>query len=342
MTVRRPALNLVAATIVLLLLVVPAMADASGQGGGPGHGMRGGTSLIDEISSTHPGPDVSPIPRGPFAGRSVKEIPAGRNDGGRRHGGPQGDPGPQRGNGRRSEPACPAPVPVARTGLEPSASASGASETGGAGRSRKDPPSLPVLFHSENEVLDPLFLFRFLLFLGYRRIRPGTVLEHPVREKLYAAIAADPGLDLAGCVSATGVHRETLRYHLCLLICAGKIAEETRNGSVRFFAHSAALTPVHRAVLHLHRNPSLAPLIDQIRETPGISRLELAKVLRIAGPSVTRQVQRLIDEQLVESRRCGRFQHYWLTPECAGVFATIEAAGSARDPMMSPVDRASA
>ncbi len=342
MTDRRPALILLASTIVLLLLVVPAMANAGGQGNNPGHGMRGGASLNDATSVPHPGPDVSPIPRGPFAGRSVKETPAGRNDGGRRHGGPQGDPGPQRGNGRRSEPACPAPVPVARTGLEPSASTSGASESGGAGRSRKEPPSSPVLFDGENGVLDPLVLFRFLLFLGYRRIRPGTVLEHPVREKLYAAIAADPGLDLAGCVSATGVHRETLRYHLCLLICTGKIAEETRNGSVRFFTPSAALTPVHRALLHLHRNPSLAPLLDHIRDAPGISRLELAEVLGVAGPSVTRQVQRLIDEQLVESRRCGRFQRYWLTPECAGVFATIEAAVSVRDPMMSPIDRASA
>lgn len=338
----RPSLILFAATLVLLLLVVPAVADAGGQGGGPGHGMRGGASLIDATSSTHPGPEVSQVPGGPLAGRSVKETPAARTAGGRRHGGAQGIPGPQRGNGRRGEPACPAQVPVARTGLEPSASGSGAPETGGSGRSRKESPSLPVPVDTENGVPDPLFLFRFLLFLGFRRIRPGNVLEHPVRREVYAAIAADPGLDLAECVSATGVHRETLRYHLSLLVCSGKIVEETRNGSVRFFAHTAALTPVHRAVLHLHRNPSLAPMLDHIRDAPGISRLELAERLGVAGPSVTRQVQRLIDEALVEPRRCGRFQRYWLTPECAGVFTTIEAAGSLHDPVTQPGDRASA
>lgn len=104
--------------------------------------------------------------------------------------------------------------------------------------------------------------------------------------------------------------------------------------------------PDHRgrpcAVLRLLRNPSLAPLLEHIRDTPGISRLELADLLGVAGPSVTRQVQRLIDEELVESRRCGRFQRYWLTQECAGVFATIEAARSVHDPVMQPGDRTSA
>ncbi len=342
MTDRRPVLVFFAATLVLLLLVVPAVADAGGQGGGPGHRVGAGAGQIDTTSSTHPGPEVSQIPGGPHAGRSVKGTAAVRTAGGRGHGGTQGYPSPQRGNGRRGEPACPAPVPVARTGLEPSTSGSGAPETGGSGRSRKESPSLPVPMDSEDGVPDPLCLLRFLLFLGFRRIRPGNVLEHPVRRSLYAAIATDPGLDLGGCVSATGVHRETLRYHLCLLTCSGKIVEETRNGSVRFFAHTAALTPVHRAVLHLHRNPSLAPMLDHIRDAPGISRLELAERLGIAGPSVTRQVQRLIDEELVEPRRCGRFQRYWLTPQCAGVFATIEAAASFHDPLMQPGDRASA
>ena len=173
--------------------------------------------------------------------------------------GPDGPPGesrPANGEGRRGAASFPAPVaaPV-RTGLEPPDSAPGA------GRTRKESPSLPAPSDTEDGVPDPLLLLRFLLFLGYRRIRPGNVLEHPARRDLAAAIASDPGLDLAGCIAVTGANRETLRYHLALLVCSGKVVEESRNGSVRYFPATPVLTPVHRAVLHFRRNPSLAPLL---------------------------------------------------------------------------------
>jgi predicted transcriptional regulator len=177
---------------------------------------------------------------------------------------------------------------------------------------------------------DPLLFLRFLLFLGYRRLRPANLLDHPVRRELAGAIAADPGLDLAGCVAVTGAHRETLRYHLSLLVCGGKILEETRNGSVRYFPRDPSLTPVNRAVIHLERNPSLAPALHHIRDRPGIPRRELAALLGVAGPSVTRQVQRLVDEGLVENRGYGPSQGYWLTPECAGVFTAITVAQTER------------
>ena len=189
---------------------------------------------------------------------------------------------------------------------------------------------------------DPLLLLRFLLFLGYRRVRPGNVLDQPVRRALHDIVADDPGLDLAECVAATGANRETLRYHLGLLICSGKIMEETRNGSVRYFPRDPALTPAHRAVLHFRRNPSLAPLLYLIRDTPGISRLELAGHLGVAGPSITRQVQRLFDEGLVERRRCGQSQRYWLTPDATDAFATIPMAEAVGKRGLQTLDLASA
>jgi predicted transcriptional regulator len=189
---------------------------------------------------------------------------------------------------------------------------------------------------------DPLLFLRFLLFLGYRRIRPGNLLDHPVRRDLAAAIAADPGLDLAGCAAATGAHRETLRYHLTLLVCGGKVLEETRNGSVRYFPRNALLTPVDRAVIHVDRNPSLAPALRHIRDSPGIPRRELAVLLGIAGPSVTRLVQRLVDEGLVENRGSGLAQGYWLTPACADAFGAIATALAERSREVPAQDGATA
>ncbi|MEN6516812.1 MAG: winged helix-turn-helix transcriptional regulator [Methanospirillum sp.] len=198
-----------------------------------------------------------------------------------------------------------------------------------AGRGRKDATHLPVLVTDETSALDPVLLLRFLLVLGFRRVRPGNVLEHPLRRALHAAIVADPGLDLAGCAAATGANRETLRYHLAFLVCCGKVAEETRSGSVRYFSHDPALTPIRRALLHALRNESLAPTLAGIRDAPGISRQVLADRLGVTGPSVTRQVQRLIEDGLVQAERFGRSQCYRLTEACRSALEPALAKGIA-------------
>lgn len=296
----------------------------------------------DQAERGGPNAAISPTPGHLYVARlgaETGEARAGRVQGAG-HDGTRGDHRSHGGEGRRGPPALPAPTPVAapaRTGLEPP----GPGEAG-PGRARKGDLPLSPLMGTDGDVPDPLLLLRFLLFLGYRRIRPGNVLDHPVRRDLSAAVAADPGLDLAGCVAVTGSNRETLRYHLSLLVVSGKLTEETRNGSVRYFPHDPALTPVHRAVLHYCRNPSLAPLLHQVRDTPGISRLEIAARLDLAGPTVTRQVQRLINEGLVEPRRCGRSQRYWLTPPCAAAFAAVEAVETVHAETVRAVDRASA
>lgn len=241
--------------------------------------------------------------------------------------GTRGDPHPQNTGRERVPPTVPAAAPV-RTGLEPFRQEP--IERSG-GRSRRTPLALPFTAETHDGVPDPLLLLRFLLFLGYRRIRPGNVLDHPMRRDLASAIMVDPGLDLAGCVAVTGANRETLRYHLAILVCAGKVMEETRNGSVRYFPHDPTLTSSHRAVLHHSRNPSLGPLLHYIRDVPGISRRELAERLGVAGPSVTRQVKRLVDEGLVENRGGGLSQGYWLTPGCADAFTAIAMAQTERN-----------
>jgi DNA-binding MarR family transcriptional regulator len=113
-------------------------------------------------------------------------------------------------------------------------------------------------------------------------------------------------------------------------VVGGRLVEEARNGSVRYFRAGAGLAPAHRALLHLGRNPSLAPILELVRDAPGISRKELAAALGIAGPTATRQVGRLVADGLVEQQRSGRSQCYRLTPECAAAYAIIEAALAAR------------
>ncbi len=236
-------------------------------------------------------------------------------------------PGPE-----QAPPEPPAAAPV-RTGLEPTDLPKGEQ-----GRGRRGVPAPLFIPETDGTAPDPLLLLRLLLFLGYRRrVRTGDLLDHPLRRDLVAAVEADPGLDLADCVEATGANRETIRYHLALLICCGRLMEERRNGSVRYFPHDPALTPINRVILHLARNPPLASTLGHIRDTPGISRRELAILLGVAGPSVTRRVQRLAEEGLVESRGCGLSHGYWLTPACEEAFAAVATAEGVGDGRVPPL-----
>lgn len=278
-----------------------------------GRGYRADSDLPPRLSersasTREPWPEITRIPARtdvlqPQAAL-VRGVPGGAARGG------EPEPVDPPGGHHRGSPADPMPYAApTRAPHEQNGSESGAQ----GGRGRKDAPHLPVPVAEGTGTPDPILLLRFLLVLGFRRVRPANVLEHPLRRALHASVRSDPGLDLAGCAAATGANRETLRYHLALLVCCGKVTEEARFGSVRYFPHDPALTPGCRALLHALRNESLAPILVAIRDAPGISRQELADRLGVTGPSVSRQVSRLIEDGLVRAGRCGRSQCYRLT-----------------------------
>ena len=292
-----------------------------------GRTYHGGTDLRESstesgASAGGPRPEVTRPAGREYALQSGTAVPraarAATRDAER-----SGDPG--QGTHHRGPMADPVPYAAPTRPADDQKGPSPGTGEPSAGRGRKDGAHLPAFTADGTEVPDPRLLLQFLLVLGFRRVRPGNVLEHPVRRALHVAVAADPGLDLAGCAAATGANRETLRYHLALLVCCGKVVEETRSGSVRYFPHDPALTPVRRALLHALRNESLAPMLIAIRNAPGIPRHELANRLGVAGPSVTRQVQRLSEDGLVERDRCGRATCYRLTPDCIAAFGPLRA-----------------
>lgn len=308
-----------------------------------GHGTglqagRAGNDLRANVAESGasprgPRPEVTHT-LGPYTGTAAFDPGAARSaDRGGRSGAPAA------GDGERHRAPSPLPNPVpcmppTRSGLDPTGPTPGnPSADGSGGRTRKDHSPLSVPVTGDAVVPDPVLLLRFLLVLGFRQVRPGNVLDHLLRRAAHAAIGAEPGLDLAGCAAATGANRETLRYHLALLVCCGKVVEETRAGSVRYFPHDPALTPVRRALLHALRNESLATMLAALREAPGSSRGELAARFGVAGPSVTRQVQRLIEDGLVEAERCGRSTCYRLTAACLSALEPALAASVDSSPV---------
>jgi predicted transcriptional regulator len=154
----------------------------------------------------------------------------------------------------------------------------------------------------------------FLLVLGYRRITKKTVLASSVRNRVFSAIAENPGLDAPSLAALLTMNINTLRYHLFTLAREEKITFFSRPGTVRYFVNNGLYPPFVQCLFHHLRGESTRKIILALAGSPGMTREELATILGIAGPSVTRHIRNLSRDGIVAVRTQGRFSHHYLTP----------------------------
>lgn len=162
-----------------------------------------------------------------------------------------------------------------------------------------------------------LFPLNLLLFGGFRRISRKNVLEHDARQVIYQAITATPGTDVKTLTEITGINENTLRYHIDRLVATGKVTSFPRPGVVRYFQNQGVFTQFEQRVFHYLWTTTPRGILWLLRQNPGLTRQQLADALMIAGPSVTRQMDNLIEDGIVENRSFGRSNHYYLTAESA-------------------------
>lgn len=155
--------------------------------------------------------------------------------------------------------------------------------------------------------------FSFLMFLGYRRIGGKNVLEHEGRNRVYSAIVEHPGIDIVCLERMSGINRNTLRYHLFTLIRAGKITVFSLPGMARYFENRGMYPPFVQCLLHYLWTETPGEIIRLLWHTPGMTRAELADALALSGPTVTRHMQNLASDGIVEVQIDGRNHHYTLS-----------------------------
>ncbi len=170
--------------------------------------------------------------------------------------------------------------------------------------------SVPAAYAPE---LPTLFPFSLLFFGGYRRISKKNVLEHNARNVLYEAIAEQPGIEAKALAEMTGINENTLRYHLARLVATGKITCFIRPGVVRYFRNQGVFSRFEQVVFHYLWTDTPRGILWLLSRNPGLTRQQIADALAIAGPSVTRQMEHLIEDRVVENQLSGRSNHYYLT-----------------------------
>jgi len=169
---------------------------------------------------------------------------------------------------------------------------------------------------ASDSISGSILFFLFSLF-GFRRIRKKNVLENDCRRAVFHAIADAPGIDAVSLSQRLEMNINTLRYHLAKLLATDKITYHSRPGTVRYYLNQGMYTPFEQLVLHYLRAGTAGRIIRFVSERPGITRQDLAAVLGISGPSVTRHIQQLSAEGIIRNEPDGRANHYYLTNETA-------------------------
>ncbi len=132
---------------------------------------------------------------------------------------------------------------------------------------------------------------------------------------MYTIILMHPGIDVDELASQTGINLHTLRYHISHLVHMQKITCLEQGGKSHFFENHGRYDSADQRQILIRNYPTTNRILDIVMTLPGVTRGEIADRLGLAGPSVTRWMQRLIAEGMVTEERDGRFARYYPLPD---------------------------
>lgn len=170
----------------------------------------------------------------------------------------------------------------------------------------------PVLASGTGTLLAALALCLVLLPLFHRLRTPARLLEHPFRNAIYRALAAEGALAAEEGAKIAGISRITARYHLLLLQDQG-LVRSVRVGKKLLFFRSGDATLTHRArrILEI---PASRRVLAALTQNPEARVRELAEVAGLPVSTAYWHVNRLEAQGLIVTQREPRALRYLLTP----------------------------
>ncbi|MFB6072849.1 MAG: winged helix-turn-helix transcriptional regulator [Halobacterium sp.] len=162
---------------------------------------------------------------------------------------------------------------------------------------------------------------------GYSRYDDTDPLDHDVRERVYDAIADDPGVHLSALGDAADASLSTVRYHLRVLEHERLVATRKLDGKRRYFPVGTDDEALRAALQDSTRAALLYALADDGPAPNGA----LADELDRDPSTVTHHLQRLADAGLVERERDGRRVVNSLTSSAADALEPNAATATPAD-----------
>lgn len=164
-------------------------------------------------------------------------------------------------------------------------------------------------------ILEILIIVKLGLYLGYRKLQKKNVLENSSRSVIYHYIQESPGADFTEISRETGVHENSLRYHLTVLKLMNKVSVLETSRNTRYYENSEKYPPLEQKVIRYLRTDPTRRLLLMVKENPGLSRHELETALHISGAGINWHMHRLSGDGILNVRKDGRNARYELNPD---------------------------
>lgn len=146
----------------------------------------------------------------------------------------------------------------------------------------------------------------------YARVTRAEVFENGVRERIFQAIRANPGVSASDLARLANVSWGTTIYHLDVLEQT-RMVTSMRNGRYRrYFENGAALTASKETVAVL-QNPVTAGVVDALRRAPGVTQKELASATSMTPQALHWHLARLVVAGVVRKEREGRVVRHFVS-----------------------------
>jgi predicted transcriptional regulator len=138
----------------------------------------------------------------------------------------------------------------------------------------------------------------------FSRIATSELAGQPVRARILAAVAAEPGVHFSGLQRRLGVSAGTAHHHLGKLTQGGLLVAVPHGRHTRYFPPETSAASVSRA--KVLAAPGAAQVMEAVRRSPGATVTGLAQALGRSAGTVAHHLDRLEAAGLVERRRDGR------------------------------------
>lgn len=151
----------------------------------------------------------------------------------------------------------------------------------------------------------------FTLFLPlYAKLRKKNILEHETRGLIRGYIIANPGDHFNSIKKALELNNGTLAYHLHVLKREGMIKSRRWGKFTRFYPCGMKVPENGSRYSEIQKL-----IINKIKETPGISQKDIAKIIGVTKPTINYHISKLMEGGRIEGRRLGIQIRYFLREE---------------------------
>jgi len=156
--------------------------------------------------------------------------------------------------------------------------------------------------------LEPLKVALLALMLPlFSRIGRDEVLNDYTRGRVYQYLEMNPGDHFNSICRALDLGAGTVTYHLGVLERTGLVASRMDHVYKRYYPKGVPPPETNGGTL----SEVQVRIVHAVRDLPGVSQKELARMMGLRQPTMSYQVARLEERGLIREERRGRHVRYF-------------------------------